>query len=66
MEVLAEINWGIIAPIIVIQMILMIVAFIDWIKVEKTNGPKLLWLFIILLITTFGPILYFIIGRKER
>lgn len=66
MELLNEINWGIIAPLIVIQIILMIVALIDWVKIEKTNGSKWLWLFIIIFINTIGPILYFIFGRKER
>lgn len=66
MEVFTDINWGIIAPLLVIQAILIIVALIDWIRIEKTNGPKWVWLLIILFVTTFGPILYFIIGRKER
>lgn len=60
-----HINWGIIAPLLVVQLILMVVALIDWIRIEKTNGPKLLWLFIILFVSTLGPILYFIFGRKE-
>ncbi|MEI3606411.1 PLD nuclease N-terminal domain-containing protein [Pseudogracilibacillus sp. SE30717A] len=65
MEALTDINWGIIVPFIIIQAILMIIALIDWVRVEKTNGPKLVWLFIILFITTFGPILYFIFGRRD-
>lgn len=56
----------IIAPIILIQFILLIVALIDLIKMEKTNGPKILWVFIILFINIFGPIIYFIFGRKEK
>ncbi len=65
MEALFDINWGLVIPFIIIQTILMIVALIDWIRIEKTNGPKLVWLFIILFITTFGPILYFIFGRRD-
>lgn len=65
MEIINEINWAIITPFIVIQLILMIVALIDWTRIEKTNGPKWLWLIIILLGNLIGPILYFVIGRRE-
>lgn len=59
------INWSLLIPVIIIQLILMIVALIDWIKNENTNGPRWLWLLIILLVNFFGPIAYFIFGRKE-
>lgn len=65
MEMLSEINWGIIIPFLVIQTILMFVAFIDWVRIERTNGPKWVWLLIILFISTLGPILYFIFGRRD-
>lgn len=53
------------APLIIIQFILIIVALVDLFKTKETLGPKWLWLLIIVLITTIGPILYFIIGRKR-
>ncbi|EKN65589.1 putative negative regulator of sigma Y YxlE [Neobacillus bataviensis LMG 21833] len=56
----------IIAPILVIQLILLIVAIIDLVKIEKTNGPKWLWALIILFINIIGPILYFVIGRRTN
>lgn len=62
---LDTINWSLLIPVIIIQLILMIVALIDWIKNENTNGPRWLWLLIILLVNFFGPIAYFIFGRKE-
>lgn len=66
MEIISEINWTLIAPLILIQFILMVVALIDWVKRETTNGPKWLWLLIIIFINTIGPILYFIIGRGDH
>jgi len=66
MELLTEINWGIIAPFLVIQVLLIIVALIDWIKTAETNGPKWIWLLIILFISMIGPIVYFIFGRKNN
>lgn len=64
MEELANINWGLIAPLIVVQAILMIVALIDLARIHATNGPKWLWALIILFISLFGPVIYFIVGRK--
>ncbi|MFZ7944346.1 MULTISPECIES: PLD nuclease N-terminal domain-containing protein [Bacillaceae] len=56
----------IIAPIVIIQLILLIIAIIDLVKIEKTNGPKWLWALIILFINIIGPILYFVIGRRSN
>lgn len=66
MEFLADVNWALIAPILVIQVILLAVALVDLIRIEKTNGPKWLWAVIILLINIIGPILYFVIGRRNQ
>ncbi len=64
-EVLQEINWSIIAPIIVLELVLMLIALVDWIRNKETNGPRIMWLFVILLIQIIGPVLYFVIGRKQ-
>ncbi len=64
MDVLVN-NLPIIAPILIIQLILIIVSIIDLIRIETTNGPKWLWALLILFINIIGPILYFVIGRKR-
>jgi hypothetical protein len=66
MEILESINWAIFAPILVIQFILLVVAVIDLVRIEKTNGPKWLWVIIILFVNLIGPILYFVIGRRSN
>jgi uncharacterized membrane protein len=65
MEFLEGISWGLIAPFFIIQLILLIVSFVDLSRIEKTNGPKLLWVFIIVFVNIIGPILYFVIGRRN-
>ena len=65
MEFLEGISWGLIAPIFIIQLILLIVSLVDLSRIEKTNGPKLLWVFIIVFVNIIGPILYFVIGRRN-
>lgn len=59
------INWSLIAPLLIIQILLTFFALIDWIKQEETRGPKILWLFIIIFVSMLGPVLYFVIGKKE-
>lgn len=66
MELLSEINWGLVAPILIIQFILLVIAIIDLVRIEKTNGPKWLWFVIVIVVNTVGPILYFVIGRRNR
>ncbi|MEN2768275.1 PLDc N-terminal domain-containing protein [Ornithinibacillus xuwenensis] len=63
---IAGIDLALIAPLLIIQLILVIVAIIDWVKVKETNGPKWLWLIIIIVINIIGPVLYFIFGRRQR
>lgn len=65
-SILSDIDWAVIAPILVIQLILFIVALIDVIRIEKTNGPKWMWILIILFINIVGPIIYFIFGRRQQ
>ncbi|WP_313800453.1 PLD nuclease N-terminal domain-containing protein [Cytobacillus sp.] len=66
---LSQVNWGVIipivAPIILIQLILLVIAIIDLVRNEKVNGPKWVWLLVILFINIVGPILYFVIGRRN-
>lgn len=60
-----DLNWALIAPLIVLEFILIIFALVSCIRQKETNGPKWMWILIILFINTIGPILYFIIGRKQ-
>jgi hypothetical protein len=55
-------------PIIIIQLGLQIYALVDLIRQSdaQIKGPKWLWVAIILLGEIVGPILYFILARKEE
>ncbi len=65
MDFLEGISWGIIAPIVFIQILLLAIALIDLSKISETNGPKWVWAVVIIFISIFGPIIYFIMGRKQ-
>lgn len=57
---------SLIVPLFVISGLLHLFALISCIKAEETNGPKWLWVLIILFVSLFGPILYFVLGRKQQ
>ncbi|WP_078555611.1 PLD nuclease N-terminal domain-containing protein [Bacillus alkalicellulosilyticus] len=65
MEGLQDINLALLAPILILQLILVVFALINLSKQEETNGPKWMWVLIILFVNLIGAVLYFVIGRKK-
>ena len=53
-------------PIILIQLGLMIAALVDLIKRSETQGPKWLWVVVIVFFNLVGPIVYVVVGRKDE
>ena len=53
-------------PILLVQLTLLAAAFWDLYHWEKTRGPKIVWVFIILFINIIGPIIYFVFGRDNE
>ncbi|NOU97013.1 phosphatidylserine synthase [Paenibacillus sp. LMG 31456] len=56
----------VILPVIAVGMILILIALMDLYKHRKTRKNVLLWSLTIIFVNTFGPILYFVIGRKDQ
>jgi hypothetical protein len=58
---------ALVAPIIVIQLGLMIAALIDLERNERRvrGGSRLVWALVIVFVNVVGPILYFVAGREE-
>jgi hypothetical protein len=52
-------------PILLLQLGLVIVALWDLARQPATQGPKWVWVLIIVLVNIIGPILYFVVGRRE-
>ncbi|WP_316568714.1 PLD nuclease N-terminal domain-containing protein [Neobacillus sp. YIM B06451] len=59
------IGLGILLPIMLIQLVLLVIAIVDLIRTEETNGPKWVWALVILVFSFIGPIVYFIFGRRN-
>jgi hypothetical protein len=58
---------ALLAPIVAIQLGLMIAALYDLEREERRvrGGSKLVWGFVIVFVNVLGPILYFTAGRDE-
>jgi hypothetical protein len=58
---------ALLAPVILIQLGLMIAALYDLEKPERVvrGGSKLVWAILIVFLNILGPILYFLAGREE-
>lgn len=61
-----SIPWMLILPVLIIQLLLVVVAVIDLLRVKNTNGPKWMWALIIIFIQIIGPVIYFIVGRGNE
>jgi hypothetical protein len=55
------------APVVIIQLGLMIVALVDLERDERRvrGGRKVVWALIIVFVNIIGPILYFAVGRED-
>jgi hypothetical protein len=60
-----DINWGLIIPILFVQLFLMVWSLLDLVRREKTRGPKWVWALVILFINFIGPLVYIFWGREE-
>ena len=53
------------APIVVLQLGLMIFALRDLIRRERTHGPKWVWGLVIVFFNVLGPVIYLVAGRED-
>lgn len=53
-------------PVILLELALVVFALRDLVRRDRVNGPKWLWILIIVLIQLLGPMLYFVIGRRDE
>ncbi|WP_057913593.1 PLD nuclease N-terminal domain-containing protein [Peribacillus muralis] len=55
-----------ILPFIAVTFLLVSIAWIDLYRHRKTRDNFLIWTVVILFVSMIGPILYLVIGRKDR
>ncbi|CUK35234.1 negative regulator of sigma-Y activity [Listeria monocytogenes] len=57
---------ALIIPVIILYLALLLTAIIDLTKNWNERKNPVIWLVVIIVINIFGPIAYFIFGRKEE
>jgi hypothetical protein len=59
--------FALLLPLIVLQVVLLIMALVDLTRPDRRvrGDNKVVWTLIIIFISLFGPLLYFLIGREE-
>ncbi|MFB1050899.1 PLDc N-terminal domain-containing protein [Paraliobacillus sp. JSM ZJ581] len=67
-SILKDIDWGaimpIVIPIMVLHLLLLIIALIDLYRRRTIVNYPIVWVVVIVLLNTVGPILYLTIGRR--
>jgi hypothetical protein len=59
-------NYLLLLPLILLQLGLMIAALVDLFRRERVaGGNKWVWGLVIVFVSTFGPLAYFVFGRKD-
>jgi hypothetical protein len=58
---------ALLAPIVVLQLGLMIAALIDLDRSDRRvrGGSKIVWALIVVFVNLLGPLVYFLVGREE-
>ncbi|TYP68620.1 PLD nuclease N-terminal domain-containing protein [Paenibacillus methanolicus] len=64
-EMLDSRLWAIIAPLLGLQLILIVTALIGCARAVETRGPKWVWMLIIVFGNVLGPVLFFAAGRRS-
>ncbi|MEK3791243.1 PLD nuclease N-terminal domain-containing protein [Paenibacillus sp. FSL R7-0204] len=60
-----DLNWGLIAPLLALQVVLAIIGLISLSKTEQVRGPKWMWVLFLICGNLLGSVAYFTLGRKE-
>lgn len=66
MSTLDKTQIALIIPVILLYLALLLTAVIDLTKNWNERKNPVIWLVVIIVINIFGPIAYFIFGRKEE
>ncbi|MBC1317906.1 PLDc N-terminal domain-containing protein [Listeria booriae] len=56
---------ALLVPFIILYLILLVTALVDLIRHWNNRQVPVIWLVVIIFVSTIGPIIYFIFGRKD-
>jgi len=53
-------------PVVLLELILVVFALRDLSRRARLNGPKWLWVLVVVFVQIIGPIAYFVAGRRDE
>jgi hypothetical protein len=59
---------AVILPLLMLQLVLLVAALYDLTRPDRRvrGDNKIVWVLVILLVATIGPLLYFLVGREPE
>lgn len=60
-----DLNWGLIGPLLALQVLLAVIGLISLSKAERVRGPRWMWVLFLVVGNLLGSIAYFTLGRKD-
>ncbi len=62
-----KIGWAALGPLLALELVLLVWALLDLWRRPKAQvaGPKWIWLLVIVLLSTLGPLAYLLLGRRS-
>ncbi|AIQ60941.1 PLD nuclease N-terminal domain-containing protein [Paenibacillus borealis] len=60
-----KVNWGLVWPLLALQILLAVVGLISLARTEQVRGPKWMWVLLLVFGNLLGSVAYFTLGRKE-
>jgi hypothetical protein len=59
---------AVLLPLIILQLVLLVAALYDLTRPNRRvrGDSKVVWVLIVIFVTTIGPILYFLVGREPE
>ena len=65
---LSEVDWGailpLLIPVLILHVLLLAAALFDLYRRKDIVTQPIIWMIVIVLLNTIGPILYLVIGRR--
>ncbi|WP_405104373.1 PLD nuclease N-terminal domain-containing protein [Paenibacillus sp. FSL K6-1217] len=60
-----KVNWGLIWPLLALQILLAVIGLISLARTERVRGPKWMWVLFLVFGNLLGSVAYFTLGRRE-
>ena len=60
-----DVNWGLIWPLLALQVVLAVTGLISLARTDRVRGPKWMWVLLLIFGNLLGSVAYFTLGRKE-